>query len=98
MDKDHKGNVYQFRNNRDKMNNKNMKQTSNKSSSNVRKFLSLNERLGRILIAFLAIFVLLIGRLGWLQLVQGADLKEDMQRQMTASKIISPKRGAVHYY
>lgn len=94
MDRNHKGNVYQFRNNKDKINNK--KQTSNKNSSNVRKFLSLNERLGRILIAFFVIFVLLIGRLGWLQLVQGADLKEDMQRQMTASKIISPKRGTIY--
>ena len=61
-----------------------------------RKLLSVNERIGRVFIAFLVIFALLIGRLGWLQLVQGAELKEDMQRQMTASKTISPKRGTIY--
>ena len=61
-----------------------------------RKLLSVNDRIGRVFIAFLVIFVLLIGRLGWLQLVQGAELKEDMQRQMTASKTISPKRGTIY--
>ena len=82
MEKNKKENVYKFKN--------------NKNSSKVKRVINLNERLGRILIAFLVIFILLIGRLGWLQLVQGADLKEDMYRQLTASKVISPKRGTIY--
>ena len=88
MEKNQKGKIYNFKNYRNKMNNKN--------SSKVKKVLSLNERLGRILIAFFIIFILLIGRLGWLQFVQGAELKEDMYRQLTASKLISPKRGTIY--
>ena len=87
MEKNQKGKVYNFK----KYNNK-----TNNNSSKVRKTLSLNERLGRILIAFFVIFVLLVGRLGWLQFVQGADLKEEMYRQLTTSKVISPKRGTIY--
>ena len=60
------------------------------------KTLAVSERLGRMLIVFLIIFILLIFRLGWLQLVQGASLEESMHRQLTASKTISPKRGTIY--
>ena len=72
----------------------NLKNDSNKSKN--KKILGVNARLGRILIAFLAVFIILIGRLGWLQIVQGAELKESMQRQLTANKTISPKRGTIY--
>ena len=68
----------------------------NKNSSKVKKILTLNERLGRILIVFFVVFVLLVFRIGWLQIVQGAELKEDMYRQLTTSKVISPKRGTIY--
>lgn len=42
------------------------------------------------------IFVLLISRIGWIQFVQGAELKERASRQQTLNKIISPKRGAIY--
>mgnify|MGYP006068275405 CR=1 FL=1 len=72
----------------------NLKNNLNKSKN--KKILGINARLGRILIAFLAVFIILIGRLGWLQIVQGAELKENMQRQLTANKTISPKRGTIY--
>ena len=82
MDKNKKSNVYKFKN--------------NLSTSNTKKLLSINERLGRILIVFFIILILLIGRIGFLQIVKGAELKEKMHRQLTASKTISPKRGTIY--
>ena len=67
-----------------------------KSSKTTKKFLNLNERLGRIFIVFIIIFILLICRIGWIQIVQGAELEEQMHRQLTASKTISPKRGTIY--
>ena len=79
---DKKANIYKFKN--------------NSNLSKTKKIQNINGRLGRILIAFFAIFVILIGRLGWLQIVKGAELKESMQRQLTANKTISPKRGTIY--
>lgn len=52
-------------------------------------------------IAILSLFtciaiILLIGRIGWLQFVQGAELKEKASRQQTLNQIISPKRGTIY--
>ena len=82
MKKDKKTNVYKFQ--------------SNRVSSKVKKVFNINDRLGRMLIVFFIVFIILIGRLAWLQIVQGADLTEQMNRQMTASKTISPKRGTIY--
>lgn len=80
LNKKKKNNVYKF---------KNSKEAS-------KKLLTINERLGIILIAFILLFILLIGRLGWLQIVKGTELEEQMHRQLTASKTISPKRGTIY--
>ena len=82
MNKDKKTNVYKFK--------------KDKKSSKVKKILTLNERLGRILIVFFLILLLLVFRIGWLQIVQGAELEESMYRQLTTSKTISPKRGTIY--
>ena len=42
------------------------------------------------------IFVLLVSRIGWIQFVQGAELKELASRQQTLNKIITPKRGYIY--
>ena len=68
----------------------------NSKSSKVKKIGSINERIARILIAFFVLLAILICRLAWLQVVQGAELKEEMNRQLTASKTISPKRGTIY--
>ena len=82
MKKDKKTNVYKLNDNR--------------KFSKVKKIFNINDRLGRMLIVFFIVFIMLIGRLAWLQIVQGADLTEQMNRQLTASKTISPKRGTIY--
>lgn len=44
----------------------------------------------------LLIFVLLIGRIGFLQFVQGNELKESAYKQQAINQIISPKRGNIY--
>ena len=48
------------------------------------------------LIVTVLIFVLLIGRIGYLQFVQGSELKELAYQQQTINQIISPKRGNIY--
>lgn len=48
------------------------------------------------LLVTLLIFVLLLGRLGYLQFVQGNYLKEQAYKQQTINQIISPKRGNIY--
>ncbi len=57
---------------------------------------SRSKRLQLIMLLFFAVLLLLIIRLGWLQIVQGADLKEAMHNQLTTNRIISPKRGTIY--
>ena len=85
MNNKKKTNVFKFK-----------KQSNSSDVTKNKKVITKNDKLKRILIAFFAIFVILIGRLGWIQIVQGADLRESMYRQLTASKIISPKRGTIY--
>ena len=42
------------------------------------------------------IFILLIARIGFLQFVQGSELKESAYQQQTINQIISPKRGNIY--
>ena len=93
-----KNNIYKFKKNNKLSKKKNNQRSINVSSDKSKsvKTLSISERLGRMLIVFFIIFFILVCRLGWLQLVQGADLQESMYRQLTASKIISPKRGTIY--
>lgn len=46
-------------------------------------------------VAFI-VFGLLVFRIGWIQFVDGAELKELASRQQTLNKIISPKRGTIY--
>lgn len=55
---------------------------NNKKFSKVKKIFTLNDRAGRMFIVFISILMLLIIRLAWLQIVQGAELKEEMHRQL----------------
>ncbi len=45
---------------------------------------------------FLFVFVLLAGRIGYIQFVQGAWLKEKEYRQSTSNTVISAKRGTIY--
>ena len=66
-----------------------------KNKSKVKKS-SISTRLRNGMIVIFLIMILLIGRLGWLQFVKGAWLKEQMYSQLITSRIISPKRGTIY--
>lgn len=85
-------------------NNKKIKKSNNKNNSNVIKlktdFESKNfihtKKLRTILGVSIIIFILLIGRIGFLQFVEGSFLKEKAYNQQTINQIISPKRGNIY--
>ena len=54
------------------------------------------KKLRMVLIVTFLIFLLLIGRIGFLQFVQGNELKELAYQQQTINQIISPKRGNIY--
>ena len=53
-------------------------------------------RLRNGMIAIFCVFLLLIGRLFWLQIIKGPWLKEQMYSQLITSRAISPKRGTIY--
>lgn len=53
-------------------------------------------KLKTLLIVTLLLFVFLIGRIGFIQFVQGNSLKEKAYQQQTINQIISPKRGNIY--
>ena len=57
---------------------------------------SPNKRLRGILIAVIVVFLIIIFRIGWLQFVEGASLKEMMYDQLVTSEILTPKRGSIY--
>ena len=54
------------------------------------------KKLKTTLIVTLILFVLLLGRIGFLQFVQGSYLKELAYNQQAINQIISPKRGNIY--
>ena len=72
------------------MNAKNQKKNLSKKS------ISISKRLRILLLIFFFVLLILIGRLGWLQIVQGSKLKEAMYNQLTTDRMISPKRGTIY--
>ncbi len=53
-------------------------------------------KLRALLIISLIIFLFLIGRIGFIQFVEGNSLKEMAYQQQTINQIISPKRGNIY--
>ena len=80
------------------------KKTDNKSNNNIIKMktsfdsknLIQTKKLRTALIVIVLIFVLLIGRIGFLQFVEGSTLKEAAYNQQAINQIISPKRGNIY--
>lgn len=54
------------------------------------------KKLKTIFIVVITIFVLLLGRIGYLQFIQGSYLKERAYKQQSINQIISPKRGSIY--
>lgn len=85
----------------------NNKKNKNKSIENNTKILKINnnirsqnfiniKKIKITLIITILIFTILIGRLGYLQFVQGTYLKELAYQQQAINQIISPKRGSIY--
>ena len=66
------------------------------NKSKVKKVYTIPNKLRIALLIFLVLFFLLIIRLGFIQFIQGADLKEKMYNQLIKSDSISPKRGTIY--
>lgn len=86
---------------------KNVKNTSKNNINEKPKVIRINtdyesknfintKKLRAILIVAILIFILLIGRIGFLQFVQGNYLKELAYNQQNINQIISPKRGNIY--
>ena len=92
------------RNNRKKMLSQNKSKQKNARVINIDEFKnkstekvgSVSKRLKYTMLFFFVLLFLLILRLGWLQIVKGATLKEAMYNQLTTSRLISPKRGTIY--
>ena len=57
---------------------------------------SVRKRIMWFMLAFCAIFVVLVGRVAWLQTVDGAKLKKAAVQQQTRDSIITSKRGTIY--
>ena len=78
------------------MSNKRQKNISSKSRQ--KEALSkpvASRKLGYITICIFIVLGLLVLRLGYLQFIQGGELKEAASRQQATNRIISPSRGAI---
>ena len=98
-------------NNKNIKNKNNEKQKKNKTKSNKgennskvitlnRKFdahnLIYTSKLKNIFIIVVLVLVLLLGRIGFIQFVQGSELKELAYQQQAINQILSPKRGNIY--
>ena len=61
-----------------------------------KKVYTISKKLRIAMIVFMLLILALIIRLGFIQFVQGAELKEKMYYQSTKNQIISPKRGTIY--
>ena len=86
------------------MNNKNKPKNTKKINKKVTKinseYISQNfiniKKLKIIFVVIILIFTLLVGRIGFLQFVQGRYLKNLAYNQQSINQIISPKRGSIY--
>lgn len=55
-----------------------------------------SKRAATFIILIVLVFVMLIGRVGYLQFIEGGDLKQRAYSQSTASTVVSAKRGTIY--
>lgn len=94
-----KGNVKKIKSNN--KSNVNKRVPSSKNSSSVVKVDEMpnkttSKKLKISMVIAFVLLVLLIFRLFWIQIVQGAELKEMAYNQQTINRIISPARGTIY--
>ena len=80
---------------------KNKKKLNNKKNNKVVKLTNPSRKVSNFKMKFLLIFIILLlasllGRIAYLQFVEGSFLKEQAYSQQTINQIISPKRGNIY--
>ncbi len=75
--------------------NKKTKSKKRMSKSSINKPVP-TKRIALLLIFIFILIIFLIAKIGWLQFVQGSQLKEAASRQQTLNEVISPKRGSIY--
>ena len=78
------------------MNKKNTKSKKSSKIINIKKNSNYIRKIGIIFIVIVISFALLIGRIAYLQFVEGSYLKERAFNQQSINQIISPKRGSIY--
>lgn len=83
------------------MNSKDRKHIKNTTNHTSKKYettvkYSKPKRVLFLVTSLILLLVILIGRIAWLQFIQGSSLKEAAIRQQTTSRIISPNRGSIY--
>jgi stage V sporulation protein D (sporulation-specific penicillin-binding protein) len=58
--------------------------------------LNIKKREFTMLLLFSIVVALLIVRIGWLQIVNGAELQKEAIEQQTRDRIVTPKRGTIY--
>ncbi len=66
------------------------------NKSKKKKVNTTSKKLLIVMICFFIVLFLLIIRLGFLQIIQGSQLREEMYSQLIKSDLISPKRGTIY--
>lgn len=81
----------------DIVNNKNVRKKSVNKKNNTDKITpDVVKRLNAIKIIVFLLLLLLIGKLFFIEIIQGAKYKELAYKQQTINRIISPKRGTIY--
>ena len=79
------------------MEKKNLKKNNSNKKTSVDKVTpDVIKRLNSIKIVAALLLLILIGRLFWIEVIQGAEYKEKAYKQQTINRIISPKRGTIY--
>lgn len=75
---------------------KNMKKNSKTEKKDSTVTYNKPKRVFALSVLLILLMISLVFRIGWLQFIQGASLKEAATRQQTTSRIISPNRGSIY--
>lgn len=58
--------------------------------------ISIKKRMRNILFITFLVFTILIGRIGFIQIIQGGELTSMAYEQQTLDRVINPKRGTIY--
>lgn len=64
--------------------------------SKVKKMWTISKKIRIVMLVFFALLFLLIIRIGYIQFIQGGDLKEQMYDQLITSRVVNPSRGTIY--